>query len=103
MLDLLGMAAKTSSFRILPPTPVPFTLLKSTPLSLASFRTIGVTYESSSADGFGTNGGGVCGGVGTGRTDAGAGVVTTGAGFAGAEFAGAAGATTGASVLTQED
>ena len=65
---MLGTAARTSSLRILPPTPVPLTLLKSTPLSLASLRTIGVTYESSNAVGFGTSGGGVCGGVGTGRT-----------------------------------
>ena len=36
-------AAITSSFRILPPTPVPLTRERSTPFSLASFLTIGVT------------------------------------------------------------
>ena len=38
-----GAAAKTSSLRIRPPTPVPFTRERSTPLSAASLRTIGVT------------------------------------------------------------
>ena len=36
-------AAKTSSFLILPPTPVPFTFARFTPFSAASFLTIGVT------------------------------------------------------------
>jgi len=38
-----GTAARTSSLRIRPPTPVPLTRDKSTPLSAASFLTIGVT------------------------------------------------------------
>ncbi len=43
-------AARTSSLRILPPTPVPFTRERSTPFSAASLRTMGVTYESSRTD-----------------------------------------------------
>ena len=38
-----GFAAKISSLRIRPPTPVPCTRDRSTPLSAASLRTIGVT------------------------------------------------------------
>jgi len=37
-------AAMTSSLRMRPPTPVPATDPRSTPRSLASLRTIGVTY-----------------------------------------------------------
>ncbi len=37
-----GAAAITSSFLIRPPTPVPFTLERSTPFSDANFLTIGV-------------------------------------------------------------
>ena len=89
-------AASTSSLRILPPTPVPFTRERSTPFSAASLRTMGVTYESSRTDeplagegagdaatGFGTSGGGVCGGVGTAlgvATGEATGVATGGAG-----------------------
>ena len=36
-------AASTSCLRIRPPTPVPVTVVRSTPLSRASLRTIGVT------------------------------------------------------------
>ena len=36
-------AASTSSLRILPPTPVPLTRVRSTPFSAANFLTIGVT------------------------------------------------------------
>ena len=39
----LGAAAKISSFRILPPTPVPLIVERFTPASAANFRTIGVT------------------------------------------------------------
>ena len=38
-----GAAASTSSLRMRPPTPVPLTRERSTPLSAASLRTIGVT------------------------------------------------------------
>ena len=38
-----GVAAKISSFLIRPPTPVPLTFARSTPASIASFLTIGVT------------------------------------------------------------
>ena len=38
-----GASACTSSFRILPPIPVPLTDARFTPRSLASLRTIGVT------------------------------------------------------------
>ena len=40
---LLGAADSTSSLRIRPPIPVPFTLARFTPRSLANLRTIGVT------------------------------------------------------------
>ena len=38
-----GVAAKISSLRILPPTPVPLIVARFTPASAANFRTIGVT------------------------------------------------------------
>ena len=39
----LGTAAKISSLRIRPPTPVPLIVARLTPASVASFLTIGVT------------------------------------------------------------
>ena len=39
---LFGAADSTSSLRIRPPIPVPFTLARFTPRSLANLRTIGV-------------------------------------------------------------
>ena len=38
-----GVAAKISSLRIRPPTPVPLTVARFTPASAANFLTIGVT------------------------------------------------------------
>jgi len=43
----LGVAAKISSLRIRPPTPVPLIVAKFTPASAANFLTMGVTYASS--------------------------------------------------------
>jgi hypothetical protein len=40
---LFGAADSTSSLRIRPPIPVPLTLARFTPRSLANLRTIGVT------------------------------------------------------------
>ncbi len=88
---LASAAARTSCLRMRPPTPEPLTEPRSTPFSVASLRTSGVTYAPSSA---GAAGAGV---DGTGVTTAGArdGAAWAGAAGAGA-WAGAAGAGVGA-------
>ena len=63
-------AACTSSFLILPPTPVPLTLARFTPSSEANFLTIGVTYASDGCERFGAVGAGVATTGVTGATGA---------------------------------
>ena len=87
-------SASTSSRRIRPPIPVPFTFARFTPSSLASLRTRGVTYAST-----GCVIGAAATGAGAETTGATAtGAATTGAATTGAGF-GAAGAATGAAPL----
>ena len=74
-----GVAAKISSLRILPPTPVPLIVARFTPASAANFRTIGVTYASSARDELigaaATGAGAIIGaGVTAGATGAGVGI-----------------------------
>ena len=69
-------AAITSCLRIRPPTPVPETLLRSTPRSAASRRTSGVTYAPPpsplGADGAAAAGGASCFGSAAGASCCGA-------------------------------
>src|SRR5690606_25641728 len=82
-------ASSTSCLRMRPPTPVPVSVLRSTPCSAASLRTSGVTYGVSPVVGSGVGcGAGACGaGAGAGGGGGGA-CVYAGCGAGGAGGAG---------------
>jgi len=94
-------AARTSSLRMRPPTPVPDTRARSTPCSAASLRTMGVTYASvfdaaAGRGGTGEDTGAETTGAATGADGAG---VATGAETTGAAGGGVAGAAEAPDVL----